>query len=203
MAAAALSTSCSTAPAARQAAGVTPEPSATTPSTPPGDVPDIPISDAAGVPSPTPVEPPVEVLVPDLGIAVPIEPVGVAADGQVEVPPDALWAGWYRFGPSPGEPGAAVVVAHAGSEITPRGPFFDLTRAEPGMRVDVVLHDGAPAVFEVVDVEVIDKDGLDLAPYFARDGEPRLVLITCGGVWDEAAQSYRSNVLVTARLVDG
>jgi hypothetical protein len=166
------------------------------------DVPDIPISDASVLAGPVEVERPVQVLVPDLGIDVPIDAVGVAADGQMEVPEDALRAGWYRFGPAPGQAGAAVVAAHAGSYITPRGPFYELTRAEPGMRIEVRTADGIEQTFEVVEVEIVTKDGLDLNPYFDRGGEPRLVLITCGGDWDDSAQSYRSNVIVSARLAD-
>jgi len=170
--------------------------------TPDRDVPDIPISDATVLAGTVELEPPVELLVPDLGIDMSIDSVGVAEDGQMEVPADALRAGWYRFGPSPGQLGVAVVAAHAGSFITPRGPFYDLNRAEPGMLIEVRTADGSLATFEIAGVEVAVKDGLDLRPYFDRSGEPRLVLITCGGAWDDAAQSYRSNVIVTARLVD-
>ena len=81
---------------------VTPEPVTTTPDR---DIPDIPISDASLLAEPVEVERPVQVLVPDLGIDVPIDSVGVAEDGQMEVPADALRAGWYRFGPSPGQAG--------------------------------------------------------------------------------------------------
>lgn len=170
--------------------------------TPGRDIPDIPISDASVLAQPVEVERPVQVIVPDLGIDVPIDAVGVAEDGQMEVPADALRAGWYRFGPAPGQAGAAVVAAHAGSFITPRGPFYELTRAEPGMRIEVSTADGIGETFEIVEVETVVKDGLDLRPYFDRDGEPRLVLITCGGDWDDSAQSYLSNVIVSARLVD-
>ena len=70
------------------------------------------------------------------------------------------------------------------------------------MRIEVRTADGTGQRFEIVDVEIVVKDGLDLRPYFDRGGEPRLVLITCGGDWDDSAQSYRSNVIVSARLVD-
>ena len=163
----------------------------------------VPIVDATAPQLPASVADPERVVVPALGIDMPVESVGVAADGQMQIPDDALAAGWYRFGSAPGQAGSAVIAAHAGSTITPRGPFYDLRWAEPGMSVDVELADGSSAAFEIVSVELLTKADLDLGPYFDRDGESRLVLITCGGQWDDAAKSYLSNVIVTARLADG
>ena len=57
---------------------------------------------------------------------------------------------------------------------------------------------GNLSVYRVVSVEILEKAALDLTPYFVRDGDPRLILITCGGQWDEEAGSYLSNVVVTA-----
>jgi hypothetical protein len=33
---------------------------------------------------------------------------------------------------------------------------------------------------------------------YSRRGRPRLVLVTCGGPFDEATRHYRDNVVVTA-----
>lgn len=192
---------CSPAPAPRLAEGV-PAPTATALAADRVVVP-VPVVDATVPASAAPTVAPERLELGELGIDVPVDVVGVAADGQMEIPEDALRAGWYRFGSTPGERGAAVIAAHAGSFVTPRGPFFDLNRAEPGMIVDVVMADGARVEFEIETVELLTKSDLDLGPYFTRDGAPRLVLITCGGEWDDAAQSYRSNIVVTARLADG
>lgn len=165
-------------------------------------VPEVPIVDATA-PMAVEVAAPLRLHVPDLSIDVPVDQVGVADDGQMEIPEDALRAGWYRYGAEPGMPGDAVIAAHAGSFVTPRGPFFDLRDAEPGMSVTVEMADGSRLAFVIASVEELVKQDLDLGPYFARDGDPRLVLITCGGQWDDAAQSYLSNIVVTARLDDG
>lgn len=134
-----------------------------------------------------------------IGLSMPVDAVGVADDGQMEIPADALRAGWYEYGPGVGaDAGTTVLAAHSGSYITPRGPFFDLRLARTGDMVDLDGPDGETVRYRVTDVETIAKDTIDLVPYFARDGDPRLVLITCGGVWDEGAQSYESNVVVTA-----
>lgn len=145
---------------------------------------------------------PVEIAYDRLGWSMPVDPVGVAPDGQMEVPEDALRAGWYEFGPGAGaETGATVVAAHAGSYITPRGPFYDLKGSEVGDRVTLVRTDGTTIEYQVVEVAQIEKDVIDLRPYFDRAGSPRLVMITCGGVWDDEAESYESNVVVTAEPI--
>ncbi len=46
-----------------------------------------------------------------------------------------------------------------------------------------------------------DKSSLPVDDLYRRDGEPRLLLITCGGDFDAEAGSYRSNVVVEAELV--
>lgn len=165
----------------------------------PQALPEIPIRDATQVQPARERTAPTRVVVERLGVDMPIDPVGVAPDGQTEVPEDANRAGWYRFGPGLGErEGAMVVLAHNGSEITPRGPFHELWYAEPGDAVRVEGADGELEEFVVQEREVLVKDGLDWSEYFRRDGERSLVLITCGGTWDERASSYRENVVVTA-----
>lgn len=145
---------------------------------------------------------PVEIAYERLGWSMPVDPVGVAPDGQMEVPEDALRAGWYEYGPGAGvETGATVVAAHAGSYITPRGPFYELTESEVGDRVTLVRTDGTEVEYEVVEIAEIEKEVIDLRPYFDRSGAPRLVMITCGGVWNDEADSYESNVVVTAEPI--
>ncbi len=87
-----------------------------------------------------------------------------------------------------------------GLYITPRGPLYDLRSSEAGHRVQVEQADGSTATYEVTQVEQLGKVTIDFNQYFLRDGERRLILITCGGRWDEAAQSYDDNIIVTATL---
>ncbi len=143
--------------------------------------------------------PPTQLTLPALDLAMPVLPIGVAADGQTEVLADANEAGWYRFGPGIGaDAGATVILAHAGSLITPRGPFSRLKNLEGGEEVQVSDAVGNVATYRVESIEILEKATLDFTPYFVRDGDPRLILITCGGQWDEEAGSYLSNVVVTA-----
>lgn len=145
---------------------------------------------------------PTRLIYPRIRLDMPVDPVTVAADGQMEVPDDALRAGWYAYGPGFGaSQGTTVIAAHSGSFITPRGPFYDLRDAAIGDEVTIAGPDDATLTYVVTNVESIGKEVIELGQYFARDGEHSLVLITCGGSWDESAQSYRNNIVVTASLV--
>jgi len=148
---------------------------------------------------------PVRLVVPDLGLDMPIDAVGVAEDGTMEIPQDADRAGWYRFGPSPADPaGATVVAAHVDSWTTGIGPFSELREVSPGARVEVTTADGVVHAYTVREVAQVPKQDAPVEQWFDREGSPRLVLVTCGGAFDREVGHYADNVAVTADpVVDG
>ncbi len=142
--------------------------------------------------------PPGVLRIPSIDVEVPIVPVGVTADGEMEVPADVRTAGWYRFGPVPGAAGSAVVAGHVDSRTQGLGAFHRLRELAVGATVEVVLDDGTVRTFRTVARRTYDKTEIPLADVFARDGAPQLALITCGGDFDRSAGHYRSNVVVYA-----
>ena len=68
------------------------------------------------------------------------------------------------------------------------------------MGTEVVVTDAAGTMqrWRVVSRELIQKQVLPLDRLFARDGPPRLTLITCGGPFLPEFGSYRDNVVVVA-----
>jgi LPXTG-site transpeptidase (sortase) family protein len=141
---------------------------------------------------------PTAIRVGGIEIAAPVVPVGVEADGQMEVPTDVDEIGWYSFGPAPGERGSAVLAGHVSSRTQGKGVFYDLKRVEPGDVIEVDHEDESTTIYTVVAVETIDKGELPTDEIFARDGDPLLTLITCGGSFSRAENSYDSNVVVVA-----
>ncbi|GIG29768.1 class F sortase [Cellulomonas marina] len=143
--------------------------------------------------------PPVRLLVGAAGIDMPVEAVGVDADGTMEIPASAGTAGWYRFGPAPaGGAGSVVVAAHVDTVADGIGPFARLRDLGPGDVVELADEAGTTHRYAVTAVEQVAKTALPADALFARDGAPRLVLITCGGPFDRTTGSYRDNVLVEA-----
>jgi sortase (surface protein transpeptidase) len=128
-----------------------------------------------------------------------IVPVGVDASGSMAIPAEVDAVGWYRFGPAPGDSaGAAVVAGHVDSKEQGAGALLPLRRVGVGDRVTVTTVDGDDVAYRVVGKETIVKQRLPVQRLFARDGAPRLVLITCGGPFVPELSSYRDNLVVVA-----
>jgi sortase (surface protein transpeptidase) len=145
------------------------------------------------------VAPPVRLVVPREGIDAPVDPVGVTRDGLMQLPGDVHRVGWYRFGPAPGQPeGNAVLAGHVDAWDQGLGSLGRLRGVEPGDPVEVTDAAGQVTRWQVVTRQLVEKDALPLAELFARSGPPRLVLLTCGGPFDERARSYRDNLVVVA-----
>jgi sortase (surface protein transpeptidase) len=170
------------------------------PAAPPGGLRPVPTRDAAPtVASEQPT--PVTLAVPALGIEAPVDPVGVRGDGQMAIPDDVDRVGWYRFGPVPGAEGSAVLAGHVDDREQGLGELAPLREAEVDAEVLVTDATGHTARWRVVSRERIDKQTLPVDRLFAREGPPRLVLVTCGGEFLPEVGAYESNVVVVAEPV--
>ena len=141
---------------------------------------------------------PVVLAIPGIGVRVHIVPVGVEnGTGAIEVPPNVDTIGWYRFGPSPGVEGSAVLIGHVDSWLQGPGAFFRLRDLRPGDPVSVSFANGSTMPFRVVARRFYSKGSLP-EMLFERRGRPILSLITCGGSFDQMTRSYSDNVVVIA-----
>lgn len=141
---------------------------------------------------------PVRLAVPALGVDTAIDPVGVEPDGQMTIPAEVDRVGWYRFGPAPGDGGSAVLAGHVDSRTQGLGAMAPLREAAVGHEVVVTDAAGTATRWRVISRELISKQVLPLDRLFARDGPPRLTLVTCGGPFLPEYRSYRDNVVVVA-----
>ncbi len=170
-------------------------PSAVVTTAPPAPAPSSPPVPRSGTRR-TDVGEPTRLRVPAIAVDTSIMPVGMQADGQMEVPPAAL-VGWYRLGPRPGAPGSAVLAAHIDYGGR-RGAFFALPRVQVGNVVLVTESDGIERRYVVTERAQIAKTEVDLSRYFTNEGPARLTLITCGGVFNGSSGHYRDNIIITA-----
>jgi hypothetical protein len=141
--------------------------------------------------------PPVGITLERVGKTAVVAAVGLDAVGGVEVPADVTVAGWYRFGPAPGDGGSAVIVAHVDFDGR-EGPFYRLADLQPGDIVTVDRADGSTARFAVSQRGQYRKQDLPTADLFRTGGPPQLVLITCGGEFEDELHTYADNVVVVA-----
>jgi sortase (surface protein transpeptidase) len=140
---------------------------------------------------------PVSISIDGIGVAdAPVIDVGVEENGDMEIP-GARSVGWYRFNPTPGEAGSAVLAAHISYNGTP-GVFRYLADVEIGERVVVAFDDGSTTEFEIIELAQYDKEELPDDRVFAKDGDPVLTLITCGGDFNRSLRSYEDNVVAYA-----
>ena len=141
---------------------------------------------------------PVRVAVGSVGIDAAVRPVGVAAGGQMQLPPDPRVLGWYRFGPVPGaDAGSVVIAGHLDSRRYGLGPLVRLRDIEPGNTVTVAMSGRRPATYVVEALARFDQQSLP-DELFSRSGPERLHIITCGGDYDDDAGQYEQNLVVTA-----
>ncbi len=141
-------------------------------------------------------ESPVRISIPRLGVEGNVIPVGIAPDRQLDVPSSDT-AGWYRHSSLPLDEGASVIAAHVDYGGKP-GLFFDLRLTILGDEIQLLSPDGSATRYVVTDVVLYDKTDLPSSELFRSRGAHALHLVTCGGVFDPVARSYRGNQVVTA-----
>ncbi len=141
---------------------------------------------------------PERIVVPAVGIDMPVVAKGLAPDGSMALPDISAAAAWYRHGGTPGDRGdAALIAAHVATDVDGVGPFSLLPGVRQGDAVTVTLSDGTEQPFTVVRLERISKQTVDYDAITA-ESPGMLILVTCGGDWDPQNRRYEDNVIVWA-----
>ncbi|GGS05039.1 hypothetical protein GCM10010169_57330 [Micromonospora fulviviridis] len=153
---------------------------------------------AAGLPRSTPTT----ISIPRIGVHAEIMTLGMNADGTVQVPPleQAMKAGWYSPGPSPGEAGNSVIVGHVDSAKLGPAVFFNLGALQAGDTISIAREDGSAATFTVTEVKSYPKTAFPTELVYGPSDEPGLRVVTCGGAFDESSHSYADNVIAFASM---
>jgi hypothetical protein len=186
--------------AARPAPAAPAVPNALVPAAPASELTpvDIGVADPSTASGPR-AAPPVRLRIPALRVDAPLDRLTRQPDGTLSTPPRWDVPGWYTGGPRPGEQGPAVIAGHVDSMAGP-AVFFELRRLRSGDAVDVAERGGQVLHFVVADVRRVPKDRFPTALVYGPQPLPVLRLITCTGRFDQAAGSYRSNLVVSAYL---
>lgn len=146
--------------------------------------------------------PPVQLLIPTIGVSARVTRLGLNPERTVEVPSDPAATGWYRLGPRPGAEGSAVILGHVDSVDGP-AVFYRLRYLAPGDRIVVRATDGTTARFRVTEVATYPNDEFPAERVYGPHGHRHaLQLVTCGGDYDPES-GYQANVVVYSRLVSG
>lgn len=143
--------------------------------------------------------PPNRIEIPDLGIDVRVQPVGLDAQGRMGLFDDPSIAAWYQWGSAPASPtGSTVIAAHVDSLEYNLLPFARLKDAVAAMPVFVTDAAGSRHAYAVERLEITGKADVNWPAAFDRSGPPRLTLVTCGGEFDYENRRYLSNLVLSA-----
>lgn len=144
--------------------------------------------------------PPVRLVIPVLNLSAAVESLGVTQDYTLQAPAGVSDVAWYRYGPSPGFAGDAIISGHRGYPAGIPAIFNGIGRLHAGDEIDVQLADGNVARFAVTRIYLTPHDTVP-AGFFATDGVPRLTLVTCAGDFRATDLTYRDRLVVEARPV--
>lgn len=170
-----------------------------------------PTVDVPPTPSPPPVTKPVvsaakpvALQIPAIDVRSPVHALGQADDGALESPapgPRYNHAAWYRYSPTPGSLGPAILLGHVDSAAEGPSVFFRLGELRAGDKVSVARADGSVGVFRVDRVRRYAKTDFPTDLVYGNIDHAGLRIITCGGAFDNATGHYLDNVVVFASLV--
>ena len=142
--------------------------------------------------------------IPSIGVHSVVRYLGQTADGALETPAPGPYyddAAWYRYSPTPGSLGPAIMMGHIDSAANGPSVFFRLGELRPGDKVSVTRADGSTAIFVVDEVRSYPKDDFPTQRVYGDIDHAGLRLITCGGAFDDSTGHYLDNIVVFASLV--
>jgi sortase (surface protein transpeptidase) len=144
---------------------------------------------------------PVRIEIPVLHVSAPVTPLGLSADGTVQVPPlgNHNLAGWYDRSVTPGQDGSSVILGHVDS-ATGISVFFSIKTLRPGNEIEIIRADGSTAIFTVDGVQKVTKATFPTSLIYGNVSYPSVRLVTCGGPFDSATRQYLDNIVVYAHL---
>lgn len=140
---------------------------------------------------------PQQVRLPTMGVDAPVQPVLPGLDQQLGVPESPSVVGWWSAGAAPGSRHGTVVLAgHVDTRSAGPGALFRVADLQPGDPLEVA-SEHSTTQYRIAAVRSYPKASLP-ADVFDRTGNPRLVLITCGGPFNDSTDEYDDNIVAYA-----
>lgn len=142
---------------------------------------------------------PVHLSAADVAIDTDLIQLGKNDDGTMETPVSYDVAGWYKYSPTPGEIGPAVITGHV-DNYKGAAVFYRLKELQPGQKIAVTREDGSVATFTVTKLEQFDQDHFPTDAVYGNTDDSQLRVITCGGPFNHLSGEYTQNTVVFAVL---
>ncbi len=143
---------------------------------------------------------PRKIEIPSIGVSGCIQKVAVDQKGAIAVPTNIHLAGWYVDSALPGQEGVSVIDGHVSGRYSD-AIFTNLKNIKAGDAIRVQLGDGSWQQFKVTDKNSYSLDKMTGRLFDRLNGvNSQLTLITCGGRFDRASQTYDERIIVRAGL---
>jgi len=130
-----------------------------------------------------------------ISVDAPIQNVGLAADGSMDVPKNPFNTGWYELGSRPGEIGSAVITGHVDSPTGAPAVFADLDKLTIG-DIITIENEGVSLSFRVREIRIYPAQADATEVFTSTDGKAHLNLITCNGTWDADMNQYTDRLVI-------
>lgn len=158
-----------------------------------------PTTTPSATPTPT-TAPPVRLIIPKLKIDTTIDPVSVTAENIMQVPDGWDKAGWYINAVKPGEVGTAVIVGHFDNQYGAPAIFYSLKLLEAGDNISILKEDGQTLVYNVTQKLSVSSSS-SINELLIEDKNKNLILITCGGWWNQELLNYSERLVIRAVIM--
>ncbi len=155
--------------------------------------------EAARVTGATAASPPVALVIPAIGVSARVVPEDLGPGGALDIPPPRQ-VGWYDRGPAPDQSGTTMLAGHIDDNGVP-GALLRLNDVQLGAAVRVTTASGRVAAYTVTRRQMLPQHELAFSGLLSQQGAPSLVLVSCGGAYDEATHLYLDNIVVVATPV--
>ena len=137
--------------------------------------------------------------IPKLGINAKVQYVGLNFENEMDAPSNNNDVAWFSLGVVPGKKGSAVIAGHLNGKSGEPAIFWDLHKLEIGNDIYVVDNGGDERRFQVMSVEKYKTNSAPMEKIFGLNDGVYLNLITCGGRWDRAENTYDERLVVFAK----
>jgi LPXTG-site transpeptidase (sortase) family protein len=130
-----------------------------------------------------------------------IEQLGLDTDGKLQDPDAWENAGWYVNSAKPGEKGNVVILGHNQDEEKVPAAFWGLKNLKVNDRVILQDEIRRNYSYRVIDIFYVDIQDPQRTQVFEETNKAELTLMTCGGIWDPAFDTYDKRLVVKAELI--
>jgi LPXTG-site transpeptidase (sortase) family protein len=139
---------------------------------------------------------PINLSIPKIKVNASFEYVGLTPQGAVGIPKNFSKVAWFNLSSLPGTSGSAVIVGHYGIKNGKHSVFDNLYKLRKGDKLVVKNDKGEATTFVVRAIKSYTPKALVPEIFNLNDGKIHLNLITCEGVWSQAAKSYSKRLVI-------